>query len=109
VREIDEIHQPKRHGQAYRQHEQQHAVGNAIEQNPEDGRQHGGTLSLGLLAYLFDRDPESKTVNLAYHIIGFTASTGTNEVCGHIKDGATAVDRPIREHTGESAIFSSPP
>src|SRR5262249_16153160 len=53
MRKIDEIHQPERHGQANRQHEKQHAVSNAIEQDAEDGRQHGGALSLGLLAFLF--------------------------------------------------------
>ena len=36
VGEIDEIHQAERDGQAARQHEQQHAVGNSVEQD----RQH---------------------------------------------------------------------
>jgi len=33
VRQVDEIHQAQRHGQADREHEQQHAVGNAVEEN----------------------------------------------------------------------------
>ena len=37
VREVDEIHQAQRHGEPAGQHEQQHAVGDAVE---EDGR-HG--------------------------------------------------------------------
>ena len=36
--EIDEVHQPERDGETAGQHEQQHAVGNAVEQ---DGKQRG--------------------------------------------------------------------
>ena len=38
VREVDEIHQPERHRQPDRQHEQQHAVSEAVEQDTENGR-----------------------------------------------------------------------
>ena len=46
MREIDEIHQPERHRQPDRQHEQQHAVGNAVEQDAEDRGEHGGAVAL---------------------------------------------------------------
>ena len=36
--EVDEIHQPERDGEAAGQHEQQHAVSDAVEQ---DGEQRG--------------------------------------------------------------------
>jgi hypothetical protein len=36
VREVDEVHQPERHGEPAGQHEQEHAVGDAVE---EDGQQ----------------------------------------------------------------------
>ncbi len=39
MREVDEIHQPKRHREPARQHEQQHAVGHAVEQNGEKSGQ----------------------------------------------------------------------
>jgi hypothetical protein len=38
--EVDKVHQPKCYRQTARQHEQQHAVGNSIEQNG----QHVGVL-----------------------------------------------------------------
>src|SRR5438477_436103 len=38
MREVDEVHQPERHGEAGAQHEQQHAIGDAVEQQ----RQHEG-------------------------------------------------------------------
>ena len=47
VRQVDEIHQPERHRQPDRQHEQQHAVGDAVEQDTEDRGKHGG----GIAAY----------------------------------------------------------
>ena len=37
VGEVDEIHQPQRHRQSARQHEQQHAVGHAVEQDGQHG------------------------------------------------------------------------
>jgi hypothetical protein len=39
--EIDEVHQAQRHRQPARQHEQQHAVGDAVEQNGEKGHESG--------------------------------------------------------------------
>jgi hypothetical protein len=33
VREVDEVHQPERHGESDCQHEEQHAVGDAVEKN----------------------------------------------------------------------------
>jgi len=38
VSEIDEVHQAERDGQAARQHEQQHAVGNSVEQDGQHDR-----------------------------------------------------------------------
>ena len=38
VREVDEVHQPQRHGEAAAQHEQQHAVGDAVEQDGQHER-----------------------------------------------------------------------
>src|SRR6266540_1976700 len=38
--EIDEVHQAERHGEAAGQHEQQHAVGDTVEQDGEE-RGHG--------------------------------------------------------------------
>ncbi len=38
VREIDEVHQPERDGEPAGEHEQEHAVGDAIEQNGQHGR-----------------------------------------------------------------------
>ena len=38
VRQIDEIHQAERDGEPARQHEQQHAVGDAVEQNGQHDR-----------------------------------------------------------------------
>jgi hypothetical protein len=38
VRQIDEIHQAERDGEPTRQDEQQHAVGNAVEQNGQHDR-----------------------------------------------------------------------
>jgi hypothetical protein len=35
VREVDEVHQAQRHGQPDREHEQQHAVGDAVEKDGE--------------------------------------------------------------------------
>ena len=40
VRQVDEIHHPERHRQPDRHQEQQHPVGEAVEQHAEDGR-HG--------------------------------------------------------------------
>ena len=37
VREVDEVHQPERDGQPDRQHEQQHAVGDAVEEQGQHG------------------------------------------------------------------------
>ena len=44
--EIDEIHQPERDRQPAGQHEQQHAVGDAVEQ---DGEQRGHAMGTGEL------------------------------------------------------------
>ena len=41
VREVDEIHHPQRHGQPDRQHEQQHPVGETVEQEADVPRNHG--------------------------------------------------------------------
>jgi len=37
VREIDEVHQPERHGKTAGENEQQHAVGDTVEQIGENG------------------------------------------------------------------------
>ena len=46
MREIDEIHQPERHRQPDRQDKQQHAIGDAVEQDTEDRGEHGGAAAL---------------------------------------------------------------
>ena len=43
--QIDKVHQPKRHRQAAGQHEQQHAIGDAVEQ---DSEQRGHRVSASL-------------------------------------------------------------
>ena len=45
VREVDEVHQPERDGEPARQHEQQHAVGDAVEQ---DGQHDWSTAARAL-------------------------------------------------------------
>jgi hypothetical protein len=37
VGEVDEIHQAERDAQADREHEQQHAIGHAVEKNGQQG------------------------------------------------------------------------
>ncbi len=51
MRQVDEIHQPERDGEPACQHEQQHAIGDPVEQNG----QHGGRRSpdpATVLAYI---------------------------------------------------------
>jgi hypothetical protein len=43
--EVDEIHQPQRHREPAGEHEQQHAVGDTVEQDGEE-RGHGTGLNL---------------------------------------------------------------
>jgi len=49
VREVDEVHQPERDRQSAGQHEQQHAVGDAVEQVGEDSGHAMGTEATGRL------------------------------------------------------------
>src|SRR3954453_1732609 len=54
VGEVDEVHQPQRDGEPASQHEQQHAVSDAVEQ---DGEQRGHQVDL------------SKTANLKFFVV----------------------------------------
>ncbi len=47
MREVDEVHQPQRHGQPHGEHEQQHAVGDAVEKDGE----HAECLKTAVLYY----------------------------------------------------------
>ena len=49
VGEVDEVHQPERDRQTAGQHEQQHAVGDAVEQVGEDSGHAMGTEATGHL------------------------------------------------------------
>src|SRR5690242_21269333 len=40
MREVDEVHHAERHRQAHRQQEEQHPVGEAVEENAGGGGQH---------------------------------------------------------------------
>src|SRR5262249_36012399 len=40
MRQVDKVHQPEGHRQSDRQHEQQHAVGEAVEQDTENRKKH---------------------------------------------------------------------
>ena len=50
MREVDEIHQPQRYGEPAAEHEQQHAIGDAIEQDRQhvslDGTRRAAPVSL---------------------------------------------------------------
>ena len=50
VGEVDEIHQPQRHRKPARQHEQQHPIGDAVEQNGQHAPFPARAASLSLLA-----------------------------------------------------------
>ena len=47
VSEVDEVHQPERHGQPDREHEQQHPVGDAVEQQGQHLERQAGRERVG--------------------------------------------------------------
>jgi hypothetical protein len=59
MRQVDEIHQPERDGETAGQHEQQHAVGDAVEQN---GEQRGHEAGLAEISGIGIATPGNYTV-----------------------------------------------